>query len=100
MKSTPKQIMLYQLAIGLHKMVNSLDFPNTFEHVTILDQVICTGRQLRFQILRKFQSKIGINETTNKIYYLNNSISLDMLSLTFVHLKKLAKIQFLKYEKT
>ena len=58
--------MLYQIAIGLHKLVNSCDFPNSFEHITFLDQVICTSRQLRFQILRKFNSKIGLNETANK----------------------------------
>ena len=91
LKSTPKQIMLYQIANGLHKLVNSLDFPNTFEHVTFLDQVVCTGRQLRFQILRNLKSKIGMNETANKLYYINNLISLDMLGFCFVHLKKISK---------
>ena len=32
-----------------------------------------------------------MNETANKFYYLNNLIGLDMLGLTFVHFKKLAK---------
>ena len=49
--------------------------------------------------------KIGLNETANKFYFINNEISLDMLDLTFVlatfvNFKKLAKIMFLKYGKT
>ena len=32
----------------------------------------------------------------NKIAHISNLISLDMLNLRFAHLKKLAKIQFLK----
>ena len=86
--------MVYQNAISLHKTLNDPNFPSNFEHVTLIDQVICTGRQLGFQILRKNNGKIGINMTANKMYYINDLISLDM---TFVHFKKLAKIQFLKY---
>ena len=36
----------------------------------------------------------------NKFYALSNLISLGMPNLTFVHFKKLEKIQFLKYGKT
>ena len=43
-KCTPGQIMLYQQALQLHKTINHLDFPQTFEHVTIVDQTICTSR--------------------------------------------------------
>ena len=85
-KSTPKQIMLYQIAIGLHKKVNSCHFPNTFEQVSFLDQVICTGRQLKFQIHRNFNGEIGLNKAANKFYYINDEISLDMLSLSFCSL--------------
>ena len=68
-------------------------------NVTLMDQIICTGRQLNFQILRNSNSKIGMKTTTNKLYHLNNQIGLNMLNLSFVHYKKLAKIQFLKNEK-
>ena len=41
-----------------------------------------------------------MNMTANKFYCINNEIGLDMLNLSFVHFKKLAKIQFLKYGTT
>ena len=41
-----------------------------------------------------------MNTTANKLFHVNNLIGLDMLNLKFVHFKKLAKIQFLKYRKT
>ena len=50
--------------------------PQYTDNRTRTNQVICTGRQLPFQILRKFQSKIGMNEIANKFYYINNLISL------------------------
>ena len=95
-KCTPKQIMYYQIALKLHKTINELESDLSFEHVTLLDQIICTSRQLRFQIFLNCDLKIGMNTTANKFYYLNNLIGLDMLNLDFVHFKKLAKIQFLK----
>ena len=71
----------------------SMETNLVFEHVTLMDQIVCTGRQLNFQILRKFNTKIGLNTTANKLYPLNNMISLDRLNLNYVHLKK---AQFLK----
>ena len=72
----------------------------SFEQLTVLDQIICTSRQLRFQIVRKNNFRIGMKTTVNKFYALSNLIDLDMLNLTFVHFKKLAKFQFLKYGQT
>ena len=37
-----------------------------------------------------------MNLDEDKLYYLNNYLSLDILNLGFVHFKKLLKIQFLK----
>ena len=95
-KSTPEQIMLYQLSLKLHKLLNEHDNLLSFVHVTIMDQIVCTGRQINFQIYRKFNTKIGLNTTANKLFPLNNLISLDRLNFNFAHYKKLAKIQFLK----
>ena len=92
--------MLYQQAILLHKTINELDFPNCFEHVTILDKTICTSRQLKFKVFRNNSLKIGINMTANKLHCVSDKIGLDMLNLSFVHFKKLAKVQFLHYGKT
>ena len=44
-KCTPKQIMLYQISLKLHKLLNVLDDYCSFEHVTILTNVICTSKQ-------------------------------------------------------
>ena len=95
-KCTPEQIMLYQISLKLHKLVNEHDNNLSFEHVTVMDQVVCTSRQTNFQIFRKFNTKIGLNTTANKLFPLNNMIGLDRLNLNFIHYKKLAKLQFLK----
>ena len=85
--------MLYQIALNLHHVINSTQ-PVTFEKITILDQMVCGRRQLKFEILRDFHGKIGMNTTANKLYHVTNIIGLDQLNLEFVHYKKLAKIQF------
>ena len=90
--------MHYQIAINLYKV---LDFDNpTFEQTTVLDQILCGGRQLKFEIVQNFKGKIGMNTTANKFYHISKLIGLDLLNLKFVHFKKIAKIQFLKYGKT
>ena len=99
-KCTPNQIMYYQMALNLFKIVNSSDHELSFESLTVLDQVIWTCRQIKFQVQRNFTSKIGLNTIANKLYHLNNLIGLDLLNLTLVHFKKLMKLQFLKYGKT
>ena len=99
-KSTPKQLMKYQIALSLHKMINSNNETLTFDQMMLMDQTICTSRQLRFQVARKFNHKVGMNVAANKFFHINNEISFDMLNLSFVHFKKLCKFQFLKYGKT
>ena len=85
--------------VNLHKVLNPLNEIN-FELVTVLEQTVCGRRQLRFELIRNFNGKIGMNTTANKFYHITNMISLDMLNLSYVHFKKIAKIQFLKYGKT
>ena len=99
-KSTPKQITSYQTAISLHKVLNSLDQECSSEHVRILNNMVCTRRQLRFEIIKDNRFKIGMNSVLNKFYHINKEISLDSLNLAFVHFKKLMKFQYLKYGKT
>ena len=79
-KCTTSQIMLYQQALQLHKTINHVDFPQTFEQVTVVDQTICTSRQLWFQIFRNNKIKIGMNMTANKCYCLTGQISLQVLN--------------------
>ena len=69
----PKQITLYQSALKLYKTVNEHLEDFTFEQVTVFDQIICTSRQIVFQIERKNRFKIGLNTTANKFYPLSKS---------------------------
>ena len=97
-KCTPSQIMLFQASLNLHKILNQ-DLVS-FETVTVLNQMICTRRQVYFEILRDNNCKIGMNTTANKFYCLSGKVGLISLNYSFVHFKKLMKIQFLKYGKT
>ena len=99
-KSIPIQITLFQLSLHLYKcFVYEFNVPN-FEQITILNQITCSRRQLKFELIKNNNCKIGLNTTANKLYPLNNLIGLELLNNSFVHFKKLMKIQFLKYGKT
>ena len=89
-----------QMALNLHKILSVNDTDLNFETISVMDQIVFTRRQITFKILRNNNSKIGLNTTANKLYHLNDKIGLHMLSLEFVHCKKLAKLQILKYCKT
>ena len=97
-KCTPCQIMSYQSALQLHRTLN-FDEPR-FEAITVLSQMTVTSKQMMFLIFRNNPTNIGMNTTANKFYQLSGKITLDSLCLSFVHYKKLMKIQFLKYGKT
>ena len=99
-KSTPTQIMLYQISLKLHKVVNETDPQIPTETIRVLEQIICTRRQLNFEIFKNNTYKIGMNTTGNKFNHVNKQIGLDKLNLSFVHYKKIMKIQFLKYGNT
>ena len=92
--------MYYQMSLNLYKIINSTDHELSFEVITVLNQIICSSRQLKFKILRNHNYKIGLNTTANKMYHMNDLVRFDLLYLKFVHHKKIAKLQFLKYGKT
>ena len=92
--------MYYQMSLNLYKIINSTDHELSFEVITVLSQIICSSRQLKFKILRNHNYKIGLNTTANKMYHMNDLVSFDLLNLKFDHFKKIAKLQFLKYGKT
>ena len=80
MKCTPNQIIMYQIALTLFKTINkNLPAPST-ELVRLLDQVICTSRQVMFQLHKTNRSKIGKNTNENKHYHINKLIVMDKLS--------------------
>ena len=99
-KCTPSQIMSYQAALHLHKTLSGISELCSTEHATILTNIVCTTRQLKFEIIRNNKNKIGMNTVSNKFYQISKLISLDCLNFTFVHFKKIMKIQFLKNGKT
>ena len=99
-KSSPKQIMKYQIALSLHRLLNSMDEELSLDQVMVMDQAICTSRQLRFQVQRKFNQKVVMNIPVNKFYYINDKIGFDILNLSYVHYKRLCKFQYLKYGNT
>ena len=68
----------------------------TFEHITIINEIISAPRQLTFETFRNNRCKIGMNTRVNKLYHLRKIISLESLNLKFVHYKKLMKFQFKK----
>ena len=68
--------------------------------IRLFEQLICSRRQLTFELYRNNDLKIGMNTAGNKFYHINKLIGLDKLNLSFVHFKKLMKIQFLKNGKT
>ena len=95
-KFTPSQIMSYQSSLHLYKSLNDLYESCSTEHATLLSNIVCTRRQLNFEIIRNNKNKIGMNCLSNKFYHISKLISLNNLNLNFVHFKKLMKIQFLK----
>ena len=77
-KCSPNQIAMYQRSLTLYRAVNAEVI--TFEIVTVLNQMVCTRRQVKFEILRDIKSKIGLSTLANKLYPLNGKIGLDFLN--------------------
>ena len=95
-KCTPKQIMSYQSSLLLFKTLNNALTYCSTEHANILNNIVCTGRQLKIEIIRSNKTKIGMNMAANRFYHISKQVGLDLLNLSFAHFKKLMKIQFLK----
>jgi hypothetical protein len=75
------------MALRLHKLVNENLLDLTFEQVTVMDQIICSRRQINFKIHRNNTGKIVMNTTANKLYPLSHLIGLNMLNLGYIHYK-------------
>ena len=92
--------MLYKISLMLHKVLNETNLHLKTETIHILDQAAFTRRQLTFDIYRNNSLRIGMNTNSNKFYHVNKLIGWDKLNFTFVHFKRLMKVQFLKYGPT
>ena len=64
------------MSIKLHKLINEHESDLSFEHVTLMDQIVCTRRQINFDIFKNCNGKIGLNATANNLYPLSNMIGL------------------------
>ena len=96
-KCTPSPIMYYQISLRLHRTLNEIFESCTSEHAALLNNIVCTGRQLQFEVIISNRSKIGMNSIKNKFYQIPKLIGLDLINLSFVHFKKMMKIQFKKW---
>ena len=92
--------MLYQIALDLFKSLNEDIFYPRTETVRILSQMVCTRRQVLFEIFKSNKTKIGLNSAENKLYHINKRVALNDLNLNFVHFKSLMKSRFLKFGNT
>ena len=99
-KCTPNQIMLYQVALSLFKIVNENQVPPSTTFVKLMNQVVCTSRQVLFKLHRTNQSKIGMNCSVNKLYHVSKLFVLDKLNWSYPRYKKHMKLQFLHFGNT
>ena len=99
-KCTPNQIMLYQISLSLYKLVNESNMPSSTAFIKLMEQIVCTSRQVMFEMHRTNQSKIGMNAIENKLYHINKLIVMDKLNWSFTRFKKHMKLQFLKFGNT
>ena len=88
------------MSLHLFKTINAIPFYCTSEHALLLNNIVCTGRQVKFEIIRNNRTKIGMNTLSNRFYHITKLIGLELFNLKFVHLKKIMKIQFKKNGKT
>ena len=65
----PGRLCITNLLLNLHKTLNFDEHEPSFEIINVLDQLICTRRQIKFQIFRNSNCKIGFNTTANKFFY-------------------------------
>ena len=65
-----------------------------------MDNVVCTRRQVMFELHRNNRTKIGMNAIENKLYHINKLIVMDKLVWSYPLYKKQMKIQFLKFGNT
>ena len=96
--TTPKQIIKYQLSLQLLKIFNSEN--TSLEWLSLTEQIICTGRQTKFEFYCDNRYKIGKNTTINKLLPLNKQVELCDLNCSYVNFKRMMKRKFLLYGNT
>ncbi len=96
-KSTPEQLALYKISLLLYKTFNSVVQGKDWQDFT--DQIICTRRQLTFEIMRSYNYKIGLNILANRFHCINGKDQLDLLNLPYPSFKYKMRNVFLTFER-
>ena len=99
-KSTPNQIMMYQITLLLFKTVNETCHVPSGSFTKLMDQIVCTRRQIMFETHRSNKSKIGMNSLENKLHHVSKLIVMDKLNWSLPRYKRHMKLQFLKFGNT
>ena len=79
-KSTPDQIMLYQISLELHKNLNNFFLNPSTQIAGTVNQIVCTGIQNYFEFYRTNWTKIGLNAIENKFYHIKKESPLTQLT--------------------
>ena len=80
------------MSLLLFGIYNAIE--QTPDWLSFTTQIIMTGRQRNFDILRSNNFKIGLNILPNKLYSIRNSVSLDYLDLPYHQYKTKKKLLF------
>ena len=93
-RATPAKLMQYKMSLQLYKTYN-LRIPIT-DWTNLNMNSVFTSRQTCFITNKTNKYKVGMNELSNRLWYLNGKIKLDWLNLTFDSFKVNCKKLFLK----
>ena len=77
---------------GIHKELKDKEW------VDFADQIVCTGRQNKFDIYSKQNFKIGLNSAPNRLCYIEKKIDLIDLNMSYQSYEKKMKTQLLLFE--
>ena len=92
-RATPDKILDYKQALQLYKVVkNNVPTP---DWININFNNIHTTRQTRFMTGKANKLKVGMNQISNRFYYLTGKIELDWLNLSYDTYKVKCKKLFL-----
>ena len=93
-RALPANLMIYKLAIQLHRLYNSQTYTNEWVHLNF-NQVL-TSRQTTFFTHKTNSNKVGMNALSNRLHILNTLIPLEWLNLTISTFKTKFKTEILK----
>ena len=80
------------MSLLLYQIFNETN--HTKDWLTFANQIVMTGRQTKFDILRSNNYKIGMNILANKLYAIKQKIDLVVFNLSYGLFKRKMKILF------